>query len=64
VIIRTDFVTWHELDEDDRNVVRERIADGDLPPTFRVTRHCYYVGTRARHLYLDPEPLPRRGDSA
>jgi hypothetical protein len=50
-------VTWDELDEDDRNVRHERIANGELPADFKVTAHRYYVGARARHRYLEPEPL-------
>jgi hypothetical protein len=58
-IIRSDLETWDELEEDDRNVIRERIAEGELPSDFRVSRHRFYVGGRVRHLYLDPEPLRR-----
>jgi hypothetical protein len=52
-----DSVTWHELEEDDRTVIRERIANGELPPDFEVTEHRYYVSARARHRYLEPEPM-------
>jgi hypothetical protein len=63
-IIRSDFATWGELDENDRSVIRERIAEGELPSDFRVTRHRYYVGPRARHHYLEPTAIPawRRRD--
>jgi hypothetical protein len=58
-IIRSELATWGELDEADRRVVRERIAKGELPASFRVTQHRHYVGARARHRYLEPEPLRR-----
>lgn len=60
-IIRSNFATWTELDEADRSMVRERIADGVLPADFRVTQHRYYIdliyaGGRKQALELVQKP--------
>jgi hypothetical protein len=52
--------SWDDLDEDDRNVIRERIKNGELPRDFRVTDHQYYIGRRLP--YLSPSPLVRARD--
>jgi hypothetical protein len=56
---RHDYRRWHELEEDDRNLVRERITNGELPTGFRVTEHLFYVGQRRP--YLSPTPIVDRG---
>jgi hypothetical protein len=57
---RDMFVTWDELDEDDRNVVRERIANGELPDDFRVTEHLFWIGAPEQRRYLSTAPIEGR----
>ena len=47
---QTYFATWDELDDDDRSVVRERIAKGELPSGFRVTEYRYNVGASLAYM--------------
>jgi hypothetical protein len=54
-----DYRSWEDLDEHDRKIIQERIASGELPRTFRVTEHLYYVGRRLE--YLSPTPITRAG---
>jgi hypothetical protein len=60
-VARTNRSGWTTIpspwDEDDRNVIHERIANGELPADFTLTEHRHYVGARARHRYLEPEPM-------
>jgi hypothetical protein len=52
-----DYRAWKDLEEDDRNIIRKRIANGELSQTFRVGDHVYYVGHRLP--YLSPKPITR-----
>jgi hypothetical protein len=55
----TDYYrSWDELTETDRETVLARIESGELPKTFQVTEHRYYVGRRLP--YLSPSPITRR----
>lgn len=53
-----EYRSWDALEEGDRNIIRERIENGELPKGFRVADHRYYVGRRLP--YLSPSPLTRR----
>jgi hypothetical protein len=48
---------WNDLEEDDRNIIRKRIADGERSQNFRAVDHVYYVGQRLP--YLSPKPITR-----
>ncbi len=50
--------SWDDLEETDRRTVLARIESGELPKTFQVTEHRYYVGKRLP--YLSPTPITRR----
>jgi hypothetical protein len=50
--------SWDDLSEADREVVRGRVESGELPKTFQVREHRYYVGRRLP--YLSPTPITRR----
>ena len=52
-----DYRAWNDLEEDDRNIIRKRIANGELSQIFRVVDHVYYVGHRLP--YLSPKPITR-----
>jgi len=54
-----DYRAWDDLEEDDRNIIRGRIAKGELAQNFRVSDHIYYVGRRLP--YLSPKPITRAG---
>jgi hypothetical protein len=52
-----DYRAWNDLEEDDRKIIRTRIADGELSQNFRAGDHVYYVGKRLP--YLSPKPITR-----
>jgi hypothetical protein len=50
--------SWDELSDTDRETVLARIDGGELPKTFQVGEHRFYVGRRLP--YLSPTPITRR----
>jgi hypothetical protein len=42
--------SWHEAKDTERKTVLARIESGELPKTFQVTEHRYYVERRLPYL--------------
>src|SRR4051812_8012242 len=52
------YCAWEDLEEDDRELIHEQMANGDLPKDFRVHEHRYYMGQRLP--YLSPTRPQKR----